>query len=66
MGDPYAWAPWRDLSHRDGDERDNVTVLCDILRTMDSLEGDFDWVRERPDHDHRHAIGAYKLRREPG
>ena len=28
--------------------------------------GTFDWVRDRPDHDHRHAIGASKLRRELG
>lgn len=64
MGNPYAWAPWRDLSHRADGERDNVTVLRDVLRAMDMPGDDFDWVRDRPDHDRRHAIGASKLRRE--
>ena len=66
MGDSYAWAPWRDLSHWADGEHDNVTVLRDILRAMDRPGDDFDWVRDRPDHDHMHAIGAFKLRRELG
>ena len=47
-------------------ERDNVTVLRDILRAMDRPEDDFDWVRDRPGHDRRYAIDASKLRRELG
>lgn len=33
---------------------------------MGGPEGDFDWMRDRPDHDRRHAIDASKLRRELG
>ena len=47
-------------------ERDNVTVLRDILRAMGWPEDDFDWVRDRPGHDRRYAIDAAKLRRELG
>ena len=47
-------------------ERDNVTVLRDILRAMGRPEDDFDWVRDRPGHDRRYAIDAAKLRRELG
>ena len=47
-------------------ERDNVTVLRDILRAMGRPEDDFDWVRDRPGHDRRYAIDATKLRRELG
>ena len=47
-------------------ERDNVTVLRDILRAMGRPEDDFDWVRDRPGHDRRYAIDASKLRRELG
>lgn len=47
-------------------ERDNVTVLRDILRAMGRPEDDFDWVRDRPGHDRRYAIDSAKLRRELG
>jgi dTDP-glucose 4,6-dehydratase len=47
-------------------ERDNITVLRDILRVMGRDEDDFDWVRDRPGHDRRYAIDSSKLRRELG
>ena len=47
-------------------ERDNITVLRDILRAMGRPEDDFDWVRDRPGHDRRYAIDPTKLRRELG
>lgn len=47
-------------------ERDNVTVLRDILRAMDRPGDDFDWMRDRPGRGRRCAINASKLRREPG
>ena len=47
-------------------ERDNITVLRDILRLMGRPEDDFDWVRDRPGHDRRYAIDPTKLRRELG
>ena len=53
-------------SHRADGERDNVTVLRDILRAMGSPAGDFDWMRDRPGHDRGCAIDASKLRRELG
>lgn len=47
-------------------ERDNITVLRDILRVMDKDENDFDHVKDRPGHDRRYAIDSSKLRRELG
>ncbi|MCI1211650.1 MULTISPECIES: dTDP-glucose 4,6-dehydratase [Bifidobacterium] len=47
-------------------ERDNITVLRDILRVMGRPEDGFDWVRDRPGHDRRYAIDSSKLRRELG
>ena len=47
-------------------ERDNITVLRDILRAMGQPEDAFDWVRDRPGHDRRYAIDSTKLRRELG
>ena len=47
-------------------ERDNITVLRDILRLMGQPEDAFDWVRDRPGHDRRYAIDSSKLRRELG
>ena len=47
-------------------ERDNVTVLREILRLMGRPGDDFDWVRDRPGHDRRYAIDPTKLRRELG
>ena len=47
-------------------ERDNITVLREILRLMGRSEDDFDWVRDRPGHDRRYAIDPSKLRRELG
>jgi dTDP-glucose 4,6-dehydratase len=47
-------------------ERDNITVMRDILRAMGRDEDAFDWVRDRPGHDRRYAIDPTKLRRELG
>lgn len=47
-------------------ERNNVTVLRDILSVMGRDQDDFDWVKDRPGHDRRYAIDASKLRRELG
>ncbi|WP_297301932.1 dTDP-glucose 4,6-dehydratase [uncultured Bifidobacterium sp.] len=47
-------------------ERDNITVLHDILRVMGKDENDFDHVKDRPGHDRRYAIDSSKLRRELG
>lgn len=47
-------------------ERDNITVMRDILLAMGQDEGAFDWVRDRPGHDRRYAIDSSKLRRELG
>ena len=47
-------------------ERDNITVLREILRLMGRPEDDFDWVRDRPGHDRRYAIDSTKLRTELG
>ena len=47
-------------------ERNNLTVLKDILRVMGQPEDAFDWVRDRPGHDRRYAIDATKLRTELG
>lgn len=47
-------------------ERNNVTVLRDILAVMGRDLDDFDWVKDRPGHDRRYAIDASKLRRELG
>ena len=47
-------------------ERDNITVMREILRAMGRPEDAFDWVRDRPGHDRRYAIDPSKLRRELG
>ena len=47
-------------------ERNNITVMRDILRAMGEPEDAFDWVRDRPGHDRRYAIDSSKLRRELG
>lgn len=47
-------------------ERNNITVLREILKAFGRDENDFDWVRDRPGHDRRYAIDATKLRRELG
>ena len=47
-------------------ERDNLTVLRDILTVMGKDPDDFNWVRDRPGHDRRYAIDSSKLRRELG
>ena len=47
-------------------ERDNLTVLREILRAMGRPEDTFDWVRDRPGHDRRYAIDSTKLRTELG
>lgn len=47
-------------------ERNNLTVLRDILQVMGKDPDDFDWVKDRPGHDRRYAIDATKLRTELG
>lgn len=47
-------------------ERNNITVLRDILRMMGQSEDDFDITRDRPGHDRRYAIDSTKLRTELG
>lgn len=47
-------------------ERDNITVLQDILRVMGKPENAFDHVKDRPGHDRRYAIDSTKLRTELG
>ena len=47
-------------------EKDNITVLREILRAMGQPEDAFDWVRDRPGHDRRYAIDSSKLLRELG
>ena len=47
-------------------ERNNITVLRDILTVMGKSPDDFDWVKDRPGHDRRYAIDSTKLQRELG
>ena len=47
-------------------EKNNITVLREILKAMGRAEDDFDWVRDRPGHDRRYAIDSTKLRTELG
>ena len=47
-------------------ERNNITVLRDILTVMGQDPDSFDWVKDRPGHDRRYAIDSTKLRTELG
>lgn len=47
-------------------ERNNLTVLRDILEMMGKDPDDFDWVKDCPGHDRRYAIDSTKLRTELG
>lgn len=47
-------------------EKNNITVLREILKNMGRPENDFEWVKDRPGHDRRYAIDATKLRTELG
>lgn len=47
-------------------ERNNITVMHDILRVMGKNENDFDHIKDRPGHDRRYAIDSTKLQRELG
>ena len=47
-------------------EKNNITVLREILKCMGQSEDAFDWVKDRPGHDRRYAIDSTKLRRELG
>lgn len=47
-------------------EKNNITVLREILKIMGKSEDDFDWVKDRPGHDMRYAIDSSKLQRELG
>ena len=47
-------------------EKNNITVLREILKAFGKAEDDFDWVRDRPGHDRRYAIDSTKLQTELG
>lgn len=47
-------------------EKNNITVLREILKAFGRDEDGFDRVRDRPGHDRRYAIDSTKLRRELG
>ncbi|WP_461226622.1 dTDP-glucose 4,6-dehydratase [Lacticaseibacillus suihuaensis] len=47
-------------------EKDNRTVLEEILRLMGKSASDFEQVKDRPGHDLRYAIDSTKLRDELG
>lgn len=47
-------------------ERNNITVLRDILTVMGRDPDDFDHVKDRPGHDRRYAIDSTKLQTELG
>ena len=47
-------------------EKNNITVLREILKAFGKAEDDFEWVRDRPGHDRRYAIDSTKLRTELG
>ena len=44
-------------------ERDNMSVLRELLRAFGRDGNDFDWARDRAGHDRRYAIDGSKLRR---
>lgn len=47
-------------------EKNNITVLKEILKAFGKDEDDFDWVKDRPGHDRRYAIDSTKLQTELG
>jgi len=47
-------------------ERDNLTVVTDLLQILDKPADWFEHVADRPSHDRRYAIDAAKLRDELG
>lgn len=47
-------------------EKNNITVLKEILKAFGKGEDDFDWVKDRPGHDRRYAIDSTKLQTELG
>ena len=47
-------------------EKNNLTVMREILKCMGKSEDDFDWVNDRAGHDLRYAIDSTKLQRELG
>lgn len=47
-------------------EKDNLSVINDILEDMGKDENDFDFVEDRSGHDLRYAIDATKIREELG
>lgn len=47
-------------------EKNNLSVVREILRAFDLAEDDFEWVKDRPGHDQRYAIDSTKLREELG
>lgn len=47
-------------------EKNNITVLKEILKAMGKDENDFDHVKDRPGHDRRYAIDSTKLQTELG
>lgn len=47
-------------------EKNNLSVVREILRAFDLPEDDFEWVKDRPGHDQRYAINSTKLREKLG
>ena len=47
-------------------EKNNLSVMKEILRAFGKSEDDFDWVNDRPGHDLRYAIDSTKLQTELG
>lgn len=47
-------------------EKNNISVLREILKAMGKDENDFDHVKDRPGHDRRYAIDSTKLQTELG
>lgn len=47
-------------------EKNNLSVVREILRAFNLPEDDFEWVKDRPGHDQRYAIDSTKLREELG
>ena len=64
--DDHSSAVWTILTKGANGERNNITVLKDILEVMGKSPDDFDHVKDRPGHDRRYAIDSTKLQTELG
>ena len=47
-------------------EKNNISVLREILKAFGKSDDDFEWVKDRPGHDRRYAIDSTKLQTELG